>query len=459
MSKVTKNIEEARTYLDEALEALEEQETRIQALPDDTPDEERDFHKTLFEQRREDVARARDTLERLIALRQARETVPVPDDGDDSDDGDDPAEKRGIPARYRGSSKEPLTYRADNQAERSFFYDVFAASRLGNSEAQARLQQNEREVAYETRSMSTTVTAGGNFIPPQYLGEMYAALARPGRPYADSVPNTPLMATGMNITIPRITTGSLVAAQTTQNTSLGTQDIVEALLTVPVITIGGYSDLSVQLAERAEPGFDQILFADLRNDYDRVLDAAMLNGAGSTTHLGIRAVSSIQTSTYTSATPVASGLLPKLYDAIQKIATTRYMQPDTLVLHPRRSAWFVSNLSSTFPLFQVGGLYQAAGQQDGGFVNSFAGLNIVSDPNVGTVYSVGGNTNEDEIYVTRNADMHLWEGTPRVEVFRDVGSSTGTVRIRLYAFSAFASGRFPGSICKIAGSGLSAPTF
>jgi hypothetical protein len=135
------------------------------------------------------------------------------------------------------------------------------------------------------------------------------------------------------------------------------------------------------------------------------------------------------------------------------------MQPDTLVLHPRRSAWFVSNLSSTFPLFQVGGLYQAAGQQDGGFVNSFAGLNIVSDPNVGTVYSVGGNTNEDEIYVTRNADMHLWEGTPRVEVFRDVGSSTGTVRIRLYAFSAFASGRFPGSICKIAGSGLSAPTF
>lgn len=458
MSKVTKNIEEARTYLDEALEALEEQETRIQALPDDTPDEERDFHKTLFEQRREDVARARDTLERLIALRQARETVPAPDDGDDGDDGDDPAEKRGIPARYRGSSKEPLTYRADNPGV-SFFADVFHAQIGGSQEAFARLAQNEREMAYETRSMSTTVTAGGNFIPPQYLGEMYAALARPGRPFADSLPNSPLMATGMNITIPRITTGSLVATQTTQNTSLGTRDIVEALLTVPVITIGGYSDLSVQLAERAEPGFDTILFNDLRADYDRQLDNSCINGAGTTDHVGIRAVGSIQTSTYTSATPVASGLLPKLYDGIQKIATTRYAEPDTLVLHPRRSAWLVSNLSSTFPLFQVGGLYQAAGQQAGGFVNSFAGLNIVSDPNVGTVYSVGGNTNEDEIYVTRNADMHLWEGTPRVEVFRDVGSATGTVRIRLYAFSAFASGRFPGSICKIAGSGLSAPTF
>jgi HK97 family phage major capsid protein len=456
MSKVTKSIEEARDLLDRSIQEMDDWDAKIQALPDDTKDEERAFHAATFERIQEDVKRQRETLERLIAVRDARETVPAPDDDDGG--GDEPEQRGGNPARAYGTSREPLTYRADNPGV-SFFADVFYAQIGGSQEAFARLAQNEREMAMEMRSMSTTVTAGGNFIPPQYLGEMYAALARPGRPFADSLPNSPLMATGMNITIPRITTGSLVATQTTQNTSLGTRDIVEALLTVPIITIGGYSDLSVQLAERAEPGFDTILFNDLRADYDRQLDNSCINGAGTTDHVGIRAVGSIQTSTYTSATPVASGLLPKLYDGIQKIATTRYAEPDTLVLHPRRSAWLVSNLSSTFPLFQVGGLYQAAGQQAGGFVNSFAGLNIISDPNVGTVYSVGGNTNEDEIYVTRNADMHLWEGTPRVEVFRDVGSATGTVRIRLYAFSAFASGRFPGSICKIAGSGLSAPTF
>lgn len=454
MSKVTKSIEEARDLLDKSIQEMDDWDAKIQALPDDTKDEERSFHAATFERIQEDVKRQRETLERLIAVRDARETVPAPDEGD-GDDGDEPEMRH---ARPYGTSKEPLTYRPELQG-RSFFYDVIAASLHGNHEAQARLAQNEREMSIEMRSMSTTVTAGGNFIPPQYLGEMYAALARPGRPYADSLPRSPLMATGMNLTIPRITTGSLVATQTTQNTSLGTRDIVEALLTVPVITIGGYSDLSVQLAERAEPGFDQILFSDLRADYDRQLDSSCINGAGTTDHVGIRSVGSINTVSYTSATPTAAAMLPGLYNAIQKIATVRYAEPDTLVIHPRRAAWLASNLSSTFPLFQVGNLYQAAGQQAGGFMNGFAGLNIVSDPNIGTVYSVGGNTNEDEVYVTRNADMHLWEGDPRVEVFRDVGSATGTVRIRLYAFSAFASGRFPGSITKIAGSGLSAPTF
>lgn len=457
MSKVTKNIEEARAYLDEALEALEEQETRIQALPDDTADEERDFHKTLFEQRKEDVARARDTLERLIALKRARETVPPADDDDDDGNGGGnggDAEKRH--ARPRGTTVEPLTYRQNGPF--SFFRDVFHAQIGGNPEAQARLAQHEHEMQIEKRTMSTTVTAGGNFIPPQYLGEMYAGLARPGRPFADVVPTSPLMATGMSITIPRITTGSLVAAQTTQNTSLGTQDIVEALLTVPVVTIGGYSDLSVQLAERADPAFDTILFNDLRADYDRVLDSAMLNGAGTTTHVGIRAVGSIQTSTYTAATPVASGLFPKIYDAIQKVSTNRYAEPDTAVIHPRRSAWFASSLGTSWSLFPYGSGFQA-GTQNNGYVANWAGLNWVSDPNIGTTYSVGGSTNEDEIYVVRVADMHLWEGEPRVEVFRDVGSATGTVRVRLYAFSAFASGRFPASICKIAGSGLATPSF
>jgi hypothetical protein len=43
-----------------------------------------------------------------------------------------------------------------------------------------------------SRDLSTTVTAGGNFVPPQYLGELYAELPRPGRQFADAIGSKPL---------------------------------------------------------------------------------------------------------------------------------------------------------------------------------------------------------------------------------------------------------------------------
>jgi hypothetical protein len=55
--------------------------------------------------------------------------------------------------------------------------------------------------------------------------------------------------------------------------------------------------------------------------------------------------------------------------------------------------------------------------------------------------------------------MILWETFPRVEVFRDVLSDAGSVRLRLYAYSAFMGGRQPKSICLLKGSGLASPTF
>jgi HK97 family phage major capsid protein len=457
--RVTKDIEEARELVDKALSAMEDQETVIQAMPDDTPDETRAFQKELFESRKTDFQQAKETFDRLVALKEARDTLPNPNATASTQDA--PVETRVQVGR------EPLTY-GPQVREHSFLSDIYKATIQNDPVAMERLQRNNREqikinpacIGPEQRAGSTTVTAGGNFIPPQYLGQMYAEYAREGRPFADVVPSSPLMDTGMSLTIPRITTGTVTASQSSENSSLGTQDIVEALLTVAVRTIGGYVDLSVQLLERSDPSMDQIYFNDLRADYDHQLDTQLISGSNSSgQHLGIRAVSSIQTVSYTDASPTAAEFLPSIYNGIQKVATTRFRQPTHIIAHGRRLAWLASNLSSTFPLFQLGGLYQAAGQQNNGFAAGIAGLNTVQDNNIATNYSVGGNTNEDEVYVVYAPDFHLWESPPRVEVFRDVGSANGTVRLRLYAYSAFASGRFPGSICKIAGSGMSAPSF
>jgi HK97 family phage major capsid protein len=261
----------------------------------------------------------------------------------------------------------------------------------------------------------------------------------------------------MVISIPRITTGPAVAIMASENSSVNEVDLVETTLTVNVRTIAGQQDISQQLLDRSDPSIDSIVFGDLRSSYDQTLDIQMLAGTGSGALPGIRGVSGVNTVSYTSGTPTAAALLPKLYDAVQKIHNTRYAPPDTIVMHPRRSAWLASQLSSTFPLFQQGTLTQAAGTQDAALLTSFAGMRVVHDPSIGTTYGAG--TNEDEIYVLRAADLILWEGPLQARVLPEVLSGTLTVRVQLFGYAAFASGRYPASITIISGTGLVAPTF
>jgi hypothetical protein len=106
----------------------------------------------------------------------------------------------------------------------------------------------------------------------------------------------------------------------------------------------------------------------------------------------------------------------------------------------------------------LGSLNQAAGTQQAGFVNGFAGLQVILDANISTTYGTPTAT-EDTVYVVRLADLVLFEDGVRAEVFRETLSAEGTVRLRLYAYSAFVSGRYPSAISEITGQGLVTPTF
>src|SRR3990170_2909272 len=433
--KLTNQVEEARSLLEEAIVRLDDQDAKIQALPDDAPDEDREFQRALFEKFEEDVTRRRETVERLIAIQRARETIPPAEDdgepdGGDGDEGKD-ARKRILVGR------EPHTYRRDNNDKVSFFGDLVAA-RKGDPVAADRLAKHQRE----TRDVSTADPGAGVFVPPVYLAEMWAELPREGRPFADAIPTLPLPDTGMTITVPRVTTGTTTAIQATEASAASETDIDGTLLSVGVRTIAGQNDVSLQALERTMPGMDFLIFQDLRADYDEQLDTQCLQGSGSSgQHLGIDTVSGINTVAYTDASPTAAEFVPKIYDAIQQIAAGRFRRADAIVIHPRRAAWLASNLSSTFPLFQLGVLNQAAGSQQAGFVDNFAGLRVIIDSNIGTTY--GASTNEDEIYIVRSADLILMEGPLRTAVYEDVLSGTVQVRLQVFAYGAFISGRQP----------------
>jgi HK97 family phage major capsid protein len=452
-TKIVTQLEEARMHHAESIESMEEFDGKLQQLPEDATEDEVAFYRTGFEKEKAAAARWAAQVERLAAISDAQRAIKI-DTAPDDDDTDGSQEKRH--ARPIGSTHEPATYsQLTSNRGVSFFADLVNSGR-GDMEARTRLERHTQEIAYERRDLTTTVTAGGNFVPPQYLGEIYAELPRPGRPFADAIGSRPLVATGMNLTIPRITGGTTVLNQAGDNAAVSETDIVEALLTVPVRTIAGQQDLSQQLFDRAEPGMDSIVFSDLRRAYDAQLDSQLLNGTGANNHVGIRSVASVNTVTFTS--PVtAAACVPKVYDAIQKIESNRFTQADMIVMHPRRSAWLASNLSSTFPLFQLGNLMQASGAQDVGMATSLGGLKVVRDANIRV--NDGAATNQDEIYVVSSSDLILYEGPLQARVMPEVGSGTLTVRLQLFAYSAFASGRQPASISIISGAGLVVPAF
>jgi HK97 family phage major capsid protein len=441
-------LETAVAAYNEATTRMAEVADEIEALDENATDEDLDSLEKDFEEAKAEMERCRAVKERYERIHEAREANPVIEVAQP----EETAEEKRF-ARAKGTAQDELVYRKD--AGHGFFSDIKAATLQGDSQAAERLARHAAQL--EERDLTTTATAGGGFVPPIYMGELFADIARPSRPFADVFPSRPLPPSGMVISIPRITTGPSVAIQTSDNAAVNEVDLVETTLSVNVRTIAGQQDVSQQLLDRSDPSIDSIVFGDLRSSYDQTLDVQMISGTGSGALPGIRGVASVNTVSYTSGTPTAAALLPKLYDAVQKIWNTRYAAPDTIVMHPRRSAWLASQLSSTFPLFQQGNLTQAVGTQDSALLSSFAGMRVVHDPNIGSTYGAG--TNEDEIYVLRAADLILWEGPLQARVLPEVLSGTLTVRVQLFGYAAFASARYPSSITIISGTGLAAPTF
>jgi HK97 family phage major capsid protein len=352
---------------------------------------------------------------------------------------------------------------------RSYLQDLVKGTYQGDSDARARLDRHAQEVAVEpeyaeARALNRTDGTGGYFVPPAWLMDQYAALARAGRPTANLVKNLPLPAGTDSINIPLIATGTTAAVQTADNASVSSTDLTDSSVAVPVRTIAGQQDIALQLIEQSPVSFDEIVFADLIADYNTKLDVQVISGSGSSGQVkGIRNASGINTETYTSASPTVAGLYSKLAEGIQKIHTTRYMAPNVIVMHPRRWAWLLAALDTTnrplvVPNYQgpmnAIGTFNGVSSQD--TVGSLQGLPVVTDPSIPTTAGAG---TEDVILIMRSEDLLLWESGIKTRVLPDVGSGTLTVRLQVYGYVAFTAERYASAVTVASGTGLIAPTF
>ena len=358
---------------------------------------------------------------------------------------------------------EARTYRPD--MPHGFFSDLYATTfRQGDvNGAQERQTSHQRECEVERRDVGVAAFAGA--IPPQYLLDEYAPIARAGRPFLNSLNAMALPPEGVSFIIPRGTTGS-VAAMTAEGAGASEQDMVVADLTATVNLISAQQDVSRTLFMRGGSVVDQIIFPDLLEAIAVAGNVSALNGNGTAPqHRGILQVAGISAVAYTDGTPTVGEAWPKFSDAIQRINSLRFMPATAIYMHPRRWAFITAAVDTTGrPLFEfstvapnsVMGLGQAA--EYGQVVGRLQGLPVVTDASIPT--NLGAGSDQDIVIVARTQDIKFWEADVMTFTFEQaLATAPGQVRLAAGQFQLFTAGRYPTAISTIGGTGFIAPTF
>lgn len=384
---------------------------------------------------------------------------------------------------------EPLTYQRENPRA-SFLHDL-ASSRFRGDDMAAldRLARHRREMSVElagmeperrsrfqaflgeeegrsaqTRAdMSRTDGVGGEFVPPLWAMELYTDLPRGGRPVADLVRGIPLPAGTDSISIPRIVTGSAVAAHA-ETAAVNETNPTTGSVTAGVKTMAGQITTTMQLIDQSPVALDQILFDDLFSDLDYKIELAVLNGAGGANEvLGILGTAGINTVTYTDASPTVGELHPKVADAINQSGTNRKRPPTHAIYAFRRWMWILAALDSAGrPLVPPSAqaynpIATASGLDTAGAVGGHLLIPAVADVSMPT--NLGAGTNEDRVIVLNAADNVLFEGQVRARVLQEAKGQNLELVFQVWKYIAFTAGRYPSGTSVIAGTGLVTPTF
>ena len=354
-----------------------------------------------------------------------------------------------------------LTYRQGG--EHSYFKDLAISSAPGrfDSEARARLQRHAEEGAIETRTnMSRTDGQGGEFVPPLWLLNQYVKLARAGRVTADLASKFELPAGTDSINLPKISGGSVVAAQT-DNSAATNVDITTSTVTAPVNTYAGQQVFALQLLEQSPINFDQVVFADLIAAHAQAIGAAVIGGSGTSgAHTGVLTNTGTNSVTYTATSPTGAGVYAAIAQGISLVAKNRFLPADAVVMNPSRWYWLVSQVDSngrplvvpTAQAFNTAGVIEDVRAE--GSVGTIAGVPVFLDPNIGSTYS----TNQDRVIVARFSDLALFEGPARTRVLFETDANTLQARLQVWNYSAFTSYRYSTAISVCSGTGFAAPS-
>lgn len=365
----------------------------------------------------------------------------------------------------------PVYRRGDASA--SFFRDLALVQipQIGGplganvGEARARLVRSQ-----ETRAgdMSTAAGAGGEFAPPAWYIDEFIALARPGRVTADLCHSENLPSGISSINLPKVASGSSVAVQATQNSSVSDTAMSTTSVSSGITTLAGKQIVSLQLLQQSGIPFDRVILQDLAKEYAKQVDLQVLYGSNASGQLRGLVGSTVAVNnafTTTQPAPASSTAANSLYYVLSKAAaavqTSIFEPADAVVMHPVRWAWILGSVdANSRPLVvpagpQYNGLGNAGAPAAQGFAGTFGGYNVYLDPNISQ--TANSATNQDEIYVLRRDELWLYESALQAMSFDATYADQLSILYRVHGYAAFLPHRRAGAVQSIRGIGLITP--
>ena len=149
-------------------------------------------------------------------------------------------------------------------------------------------------------------SAGLGFTPTQYLRDIVSTQGNFGRPAFECVDRQAVPAYGMTINRPKFTTYPVTTVEA-EGAAVANTDAVSEYLSATVSKYSGMQTLSIELLERSDPGFYEAVTAELRNNYLKVTDAAVIAAltAGGTQATAVAATSAGVISYISTEAPLA----------------------------------------------------------------------------------------------------------------------------------------------------------
>jgi HK97 family phage prohead protease len=268
-----------------------------------------------------------------------------------------------------------------------------------------------------------TVSENTGMVPPNYLRDVIGVIDS-SRPFIDSIERAPLPASGMKIFTPKLGTQATVA-QTAEGVEFSSTDTVVTFQEDNIVKFAGANVVNVELFDRSDPSFADLLVRELAASYAQKTDAyaaniACHNAAGST----------------------GSSIYKSIVDGIADSYGVMRFTPNNLLVAPSGGedgidfAGLLGEVADGRPLFAAAAPQNAAGLVTQGSTNgTIAGLNLVVDPNY-----TGNNTGNKYGLVYPSAAMRFHEsGT--IELRANLVAN-GRIEIGLYGYVAVVN-RFP----------------
>jgi HK97 family phage major capsid protein len=235
------------------------------------------------------------------------------------------------------------------------------------------------------------------------------------------------------------------SAQTAQNAALTASDPTVANATQSdIATIAAVVNVSRQVVLRGGAGVDVLIAAELGGALAAEVERQVINGSGSSGELqGYLNMSGTGAVTYTSASPTAAEMLPKLGALATASSTGAKRRPDFFVMHSRRLDYLLSRAEATLAHAVMA---PAPGNPVGTVVRLF-GIPVIACDAVPTTIS----TNQDAILAVHRNDAWLFESVPQVTTLETGPPQTYRLTVLQYAAMPI---RNAAGIAKMNGTGL-----